>query len=142
MFNGEYNHAMDEKGRVTMPGKFREGLGETFFITKGFDECLFVFAAQEWESFSHKLESNSLSKEHFRKLQRFFIASANDCVLDKQGRVLLSTPLREYAKIEKDMVIVGVSNRVEMWSKEKWDAYNNDGSDITAIAEQLDDLNL
>ncbi len=143
MFIGEYNHSMDDKGRVTMPVKFREGLGETFYITKGFDQCLFVFAADEWESFRHKLEGNALQKKDYRKLQRIFIASAIDCQLDKQGRVLLSTPLREYSGIDKDMVIIGVSNRIELWSREKWDAYNNDDDfDLTELAEQLDDLDL
>lgn len=143
MFIGEYNHAMDEKCRVTMPVKFREELGETFYITKGFDECLFVFASEEWENFRHKLDSNALKKKDYRKLQRFFIASANECNLDKQGRVLISTPLRDYAGIEKDLVVIGVSNRLEIWSKEKWDAYNSDEDfDLNEMAEQLDDLDL
>lgn len=143
MFIGEYNHAMDEKCRVTMPVKFREGLGEIFYITKGFDECLFVFAKEEWENFRHKLDSNALKKKDYRKLQRFFIASANECNLDKQGRVLISTPLREYAGIEKELVVIGVSNRIEIWSKEKWEAYNSDEDfDLNEMAEQLDDLDL
>lgn len=143
MFIGEYKHTIDEKNRVIMPVKFREDLGEVFYITKGFDECLFVFAEKEWENFRHKLDSNALKKKDYRKLQRIFIASANECTLDKQGRVLISTPLREYAGIEKEMVIIGVSNRVELWSKEKWDAYNNDEDfDLSELAEQLDDLEL
>lgn len=143
MFIGEYKHTMDEKNRVIMPVKFREDLGEVFYITKGFDECLFVFDSKEWENFRLKLAGNALKKKDYRKLQRIFIASANECTLDKQGRVLISPPLREYAGIEKEMIIIGVSNRVELWSKEKWDDYNNDDDfDLSELAEQLDDLEL
>ena len=143
MFIGEYNHTMDEKGRVIVPVKFRDGLGQTFYITKGFDSCLFVFDEQEWESFRHKLDGNALKKKDYRKLQRIFIASANDCSLDKQGRVLLPLHLREYANIDKDLVFLGVSNRIEIWSKENWEAYNDDEDfDLTDLAEQLEDLDL
>lgn len=134
---------MDEKGRVTMPVKFREELGETFYITKGFDECLFVYTEKEWEKFRLKLESNKLTKKDARRIQRFFVASANECNLDKQGRVLVGSPLREYAAIGKDVVIIGVSNRVEVWSKEKWDEYNiDDEFDISELAEDMEELDL
>lgn len=143
MFIGEYNHAMDGKGRVTMPVKFREELGEIFYVTKGFDECLFVYTEDEWEKFRFKLESNKLTKKDARRIQRFFIASANECNLDKQGRVLVSSPLREYASIKKDVVIIGVSNRVEIWSKEKWTTYNlDDEFDISELAEDMEELDL
>lgn len=134
---------MDEKGRVTMPVKFREELGETFYITKGFDECLFVYTEKEWEKFRLKLESNKLTKKDARRIQRFFVASANECNLDKQGRVLVSSPLRDYAEIGKDVVIIGVSNRVEVWSKEKWNEYNiDDEFDISELAEDMEELDL
>jgi MraZ protein len=143
MFIGEYNHTMDGKGRVTMPVKFREELGEIFYVTKGFDECLFVYTEDEWEKFRFKLESNKLTKKDARRIQRFFIASANECNLDKQGRVLVSSPLREYASIKKDVVIIGVSNRVEIWSKEKWTTYNlDDEFDISELAEDMEELDL
>ena len=143
MFIGEYNHTMDDKGRVTMPMKFREGLGETFYITKGFDECLFVFDANEWENFRHKLEKNAMQKKVYRRLQRTFIASANESSLDKQGRVLITPPLREYSGLEKDIVVIGVSNRIEIWAKDQWEAYNNDDDfDLTELAEDLDELEL
>ncbi|NDL66136.1 division/cell wall cluster transcriptional repressor MraZ [Anaerotalea alkaliphila] len=143
MFIGEYNHNLDEKNRVTMPVKFREELGDVFYMTKGFDNCLFVYSAQEWERFSTRLQNNQLKSRDARKLQRFFIASANECGLDKQGRILVSTPLKEYAEIQKELVIVGVANRIEVWSKENWDAYNNDDeTDISALAEEMDSLDL
>lgn len=143
MFIGEYNHSFDEKSRVTMPVKFRESLGDVFYITKGFDSCLFVFSATEWEKFTAKLENNKLKNKDGRRVQRFFLASANECTLDKQGRIIISAPLKEHAEIIKDMVIVGVSNRLEIWSKDNWDAYNNDDSvDISEIADEMDDLDL
>lgn len=143
MFIGEYNHSFDEKSRVTMPVKFRETLGDVFYITKGFDSCLFVFSADEWEKFTIKLENNKLKNKDGRRVQRFFLASANECTLDKQGRIIISTPLKDHAEIVKDMVIVGVSNRLEIWSKDNWEAYNNDDSvDISEIADEMDDLDL
>ena len=143
MFIGEYNHTLDDKGRVIMPVIFRQELGQTFYITKGFDNCLFVFDEAEWEKFGRKLEKSSMQKKNYRRLQRTFIASANKCSFDKQGRFLISNPLREYAFLKKELVIIGVSNRIEIWSKEKWIAYNEDEDfDLTELAEELDEIEL
>ena len=142
MFIGEYNHNLDEKGRVIMPMKFREELGYTFYITRGLDGCLFVFAENQWKEFSQNLLSSNAKDKNARKVQRFFLSPSIECNLDKQGRVLISATLREYANLDKNIVIVGVSNRLEIWSKEKWDEYNNDDTDIEDLMQDMDGLNL
>lgn len=143
MFIGAYNHSMDEKGRVRIPKNFREELGETFYVTGGFDKCLFVFSEDEWQKFQMKLNSNQLKDKNFRRLQRFFAGLATECTLDGQGRVILSQRQREYATIEKDIVVMGVSDRIEMWSQEAYDLYMNDGmDDISDIADVMNDLDL
>lgn len=142
MFIGEYNHSIDDKARVTMPSKFREGLGETFYLCKGFDECIFVYSAEEWKKFLEKLEKNAMKDKKHRQVQRFFFTSAYECNFDKQGRVLITPPLRAYAKIEKDVAVVGVSNRIEIWAKEKWDEYNQNMDNIDELVDGLDDFDL
>jgi MraZ protein len=142
MFIGEYNHNLDEKGRVIMPMKFREELGYTFYITKGLDGCLFVFAENEWKEFSQNLLSSNAKDKNARKVQRFFLSPSTECSLDKQGRVLISPSLREYAKLDKNIVIVGVSKRLEIWSKEKWDEYNTDDTEIEDIMQDMEGLSL
>ncbi len=143
MFIGEYRFSMDPKGRVSIPTKFREELGEVFYITKGFDTCLFVYSEEEWKRFMQKLDSARLSSKDSRKIQRFFLASSTECSIDKQGRVLLSAPQREYAGIEKEIVIIGVSNRLEIWAEEAWRNYvENEETDISSLADSMEDLNL
>lgn len=142
MFIGEYQHTIDPKGRVIMPAKFREDLGDKFIITKGLDNCLFVFPQEEWQSFEKKLRSLPLTSRDARAFTRFFFSGAIECELDKQGRVLIPANLREYAELEKDLVIVGVSSRVEIWSKEKWNAYNEENLDHDDIAEKIAELGI
>ncbi len=142
MFIGEYQHTIDPKGRVIMPAKFREDLGDKFIITKGLDNCLFVFPQEEWQSFEKKLRSLPLTSRDARAFTRFFFSGAIECELDKQGRVLIPANLREYAELEKDLVIVGVSSRVEIWSKEKWNAYNEENLDHDDIAEKMAELGI
>ena len=142
MFIGEYQHTIDPKGRVIMPAKFREDLGDKFIITKGLDNCLFVFPQEEWQSFEKKLRSLPLTSRDARAFTRFFFSGAIECELDKQGRVLIPANLREYAELEKDLVIVGVSSRVEIWSKEKWNAYNEENLDHEDIAEKMAELGI
>lgn len=143
MLIGEFNHTMDEKGRVTIPMKFREELGYTFYITRGLDGCLFVYSETEWQKFSRNLENSNSKDKKARKVQRFFLAPSMECNLDKQGRVLISPTLRDYADLDKSLVIVGVSNRMEIWSKDKWDAYNEDEDlDIDELMNEMDDLTL
>ena len=141
MFMGEYNHTIDTKGRLIIPSKFREQLGDEFIVTKGLDGCLFVFPKNEWELFEEKLRDLPLTQKNARKFVRFFVAGANLCELDKQGRILLPQTLREFAQLEKDVVLSGNLNRVEIWSKANW-TDNNAYDDMDDIAEQMTDLGL
>ena len=141
MFMGEYSHTIDTKGRLIIPSKFREELGETFVVTKGLDGCLFVFSDEEWKAFEIKLKSLPLTNKNARQFARFFVAGATPCELDKQGRILLPATLREFAGLEKDVVLTGMLNRIEIWSKEKWNENNSlDGVAMDEIAEQMTDL--
>lgn len=143
MFIGEYRFSMDAKGRVSIPTKFRDELGETFYITKGFDNCLYVYSAEQWEELSSKLANTNLGSANSRKIQRFFLASSIECTIDKQGRALVTAPLREYAAIEKDVVIIGVSNRIEIWAEDAWRNYlENEENDISSLADSMENLYL
>ena len=142
MFMGEYNHTIDTKGRLIIPSKFREQLGDEFIVTKGLDGCLFVFPKKASGS---SLRKSCVICRLLRKTPEnsfvFFVAGANLCELDKQGRILLPQPLREFAQLDKDVVLSGNINRIEIWSKEKW-AENNAYDDMDDIAEQMTDLGL
>lgn len=140
MFMGEYNHSIDAKGRIIVPAKFREELGEEFVVTLGLDGCLFVYPDTEWQSFVEKLKSLPGNREA-RQLQRYFLAGAVTCEADKQGRILIPSKLREHAQLEKDVVFVGVLGKIEIWSRERWEA-NNDFGDVEAIAEHMSDLGI
>lgn len=143
MFMGEYSHTIDTKGRLIIPSKFREELGETFVVTKGLDGCLFVFSDEEWKAFEIKLKSLPLTNKNARQFARFFVAGATPCELDKQGRILLPATLREFAGLEKDVVLTGMLNRIEIWSKDKWNENNSlDDVAMDEIAEQMTDLGL
>ena len=124
MLTGEYNHSIDSKGRLIIPAKFREILGDSFVITKGLDNCLFVYPDNEWKLFEEKLRTLPLTNKNARTFTRFFLGSAVEGVLDKQGRVLISSALRDFAGLEKEVVLVGVLDRVEIWDKAKWDESN------------------
>lgn len=141
MFMGEYNHTVDTKGRLIVPSKFREQLGDEFVVTKGLDGCLFVYSKREWENIEEKFRNVPLTTKDARKFARFFFAGAASCEVDKQGRILLPAVLREYAGIEKDVVSVGVFNRVEIWDKDKWQE-SNSYDDMDEIAEHMADLGL
>ena len=134
MLTGEFNHSIDAKGRLIIPSKFRDILGEDFVITKGLDGCLFLYPNNEWKIFENKLKGLPLANKNVRMFQRHFLGSATDGGLDKQGRVLLSSALRTYADLEKDVVLVGMLERVEIWDKAKWDANNIE------IEENMDDI--
>lgn len=143
MFMGEYLHTIDNKGRLTFPAKFRDLLGETFVATKGLDNCLFVYTQGEWAMLEEKLKKLPMAKPEARAFVRFFFSGAAEVQCDKQGRVLLPPNLREHAALDKDVVVIGVSNRVEIWDKANWDAYNNEiGPEVTKIAENLVDLGI
>jgi len=141
MFMGEYNHSIDTKGRLIIPSRFREELGDEFVVTKGLDGCLFVFPDNEWRAFEEKLKALPLTNKSARQFARFFVAGATPCELDKQGRILLPQTLREFAGLEKDVVLTGMLNRIEIWSKAKW-AENSSYDDMDDIAEQMTDLGL
>ncbi len=139
MLVGEFQHNIDAKGRMIMPAKFRDELGEKFVITKGLDKCLFVFSQFEWEKLDQKLSEQSLSKG--RKIQRFFYGGMTECELDKQGRVLVPQTLREYAELFKDAVVVGLAKRAEIWNKDEWEKQNaefvEDSDDVALQMEEL-----
>lgn len=138
---GEYNHTIDAKGRLIIPAKFRETLGEEFVVTKGLDGCLFVYDNVEWSAFEEKLKSLPLTNKDARKFVRFFLAGAATVEVDKQGRILVPNVLREFAELEKEVVLVGVASRVEIWSKSRWEnAATYD--DMDEIAEHMADLGL
>ena len=139
MLIGEYEHSLDAKGRLIMPAKFREDLGEKFIITKGLDGCLFAFSSTEWAKFEEKLSTLPISNKDARAFTRFFFAGAMDCELDKQGRFLISSNLREFAGLTKDVKIIGMNSRVEIWSKEKWQECdeNISADDIAKKMEML-----
>ena len=141
MFKGEYNHTIDTKGRVIIPAKFREKLGDSFVVTKGLDGCLYGYANEDWQVFEDKLSSLPITNKNSRQFARFFMAGAADCEIDKQGRILLPAVLREFAGLEKDVVLVGVSKRFEIWSKEKWSEitaqYDNDMDEVAANLDEL-----
>ena len=141
MFIGEHQHSIDDKGRLIIPSKFREDLGYEFIMTKGLDNCLFVYPKNEWLIIEEKLKSLPLTNRDARAFIRFFFAGASECTLDKQGRVLVPVNLREHSKLEKETVIIGVSTRMEIWSKEEWDAYNSDDNlSYDSIAEKMAEL--
>ena len=120
MFMGEYNHTIDAKGRLIIPAKFREVLGDEFVVTKGMDGCLFVFDNSEWQAFAEKLRSLPMIDKEVRQFTRFFLAGAASVEVDKQGRILIPSVLREFADITKDAVLIGVGSRIEIWSKDRW----------------------
>lgn len=141
MFMGEYNHTIDAKGRLIVPAKFREILGDNFIVTKGLDGCLFVYSNDEWTRFEEKLKSLPLTNKNARQFTRFFLAGAAACEVDKQGRILLPQVLREFASLEKDVVLVGVASRIEIWSRERWDeSMNTYDGDMDEVAENMESL--
>ena len=125
MLIGEYEHSLDVKGRLIMPVKLIESIGEVVIITKGLDGCLFGFSKTEWTNFEEKLKSLPLTNKNARDFVRFFLSGAVECEIDKQGRFLVASNLREYASMEKEIVIIGVGTRIEFWSKDKWKKYNS-----------------
>lgn len=143
MFIGEYQHTMDAKGRLFIPARLREGLGETMVATKGLDRCLFLFSAGEWSNLEGKLRKLPLARADARAFARLFFSGAAELDADRQGRILLPVHLREYAVLEKDVVVLGVSSRVEIWDRGEWTRYSNKaGGSYEEIAEKIVDLDL
>ncbi len=143
MFMGEYQHNMDSKGRVIIPAKFREELSDQFVATRGLDNCLFVYPMHEWATLEKKLTSLPLTSKNARTFIRFFFSGATESELDKQGRVSIPANLRGYAQLEKEVVIIGLANRIELWAKERWDNFLNDAEDsYEEIASAMEDLGI
>ena len=141
MFLGEYLHSLDSKGRIIVPAKLREELGTRFVATKGLDNCLFLYPMDEWRTIEAKLRSLPFTRADVRSFARFFFSGASELELDKQGRILLPVNLRDYAGIEKDLIIIGVGARVEIWANDKWEQYNlTAASSYEKIAENLEGL--
>ena len=136
MFMGEYDHTLDPKGRMIVPAKFREELGERFILTMGLDGCLFAYPMGEWEQFVDRLRTLPGTKEG-RQLQRHFMAGAAEVDVDKQGRFLIPGKLREQAGLVKDVVLVGVLSKIELWSKERWEEVEGDGNNMDDVAENM-----
>ncbi|MFC1807187.1 division/cell wall cluster transcriptional repressor MraZ [Candidatus Omnitrophota bacterium] len=144
MFYGEYAHTLDRKGRLIIPSRFREAIKEAYceklYCTRGLDKCLFLFTEEEWKQQESKFRSMSFTKSEHRKFNRLYFSGAGELVPDKQGRILLPSYLKEYASIKKELVLIGVSNRVEIWSKDIWGAYySNSKESFEQVAENLID---
>ncbi len=143
MLIGEYEHSLDVKGRLIMPAKLREDIGDKFIITKGLDGCLFGFSQKEWNNFEEKLKTLPLTNKNARDFVRFFLSGAIECEIDKQGRFLIAANLREYAELDKEVMITGVGTRIEIWDKEKWKKYNSEENlSADQIAENMANLGM
>lgn len=138
MFQGEFQHGLDSKGRLILPVRIREELGTGFVITKGLDGCLYIFTKEAWKDFSERLDALPTSSGNARRLKRHFIGSSTICETDKQGRFLIPQVLRSFAHIDKEVTVLGVSDKIEIWGTEYYEAYQNgyDGS-IEDIAGEL-----
>lgn len=142
MFYGEYLHSIDRKGRLILPAKFREAAKghfiEKFYVTRGLDNCLFMFSEEEWRTQETKLKSISFTKQQSRTFNRLYFSGAVEVTFDSQGRILLPQYLKDFAQIKREVMIVGVSNRIEIWSKDKWEEfYGNSRQSFEEIAEKL-----
>lgn len=137
MFMGEYHHTIDEKGRLTIPSKIRTDLGEEFIVTRGLDGCLAVYPKTEWEEIITKYKNLPNTKDA-RNFMRFLLSGATTCEFDKQGRINIPTPLVQYANLEKDCIIIGVSERLEIWNHTRWQTFMNENeSQFSDIADHL-----
>lgn len=144
MFYGEYLHSIDRKGRIILPAKFRESAKahfiEKFFVTRGLDKCLFMFSEEEWRSQESKFKAISFTKQQARTFNRLYFSGAVEVSPDKQGRILLPQYLKDFAQIKRDVMIVGVSNRIEIWAKDEWqEFYGSSRQSFEEIAEKLMD---
>lgn len=143
MFIGEYEHSLDAKNRIMIPSKFRSKLGERFILTKGLDHCLFIYTMEEWSKFEEKLAALPFTSKDARQFTRFFLSGAEECEMDTQGRIIIPQSLREHANLTKNIISIGVSNRIEIWDAESWKAYTT-GDDFNPddVAEKMADLGI
>jgi len=138
MFLGQFEHTIDEKGRLIIPAKFREHLGSDFVITFGLDVCLFVYPLEEWKTLAESLKSLPLGQRDARAFKRILFSQATNCSLDDQGRVIITKYLRDYAQVKREVMVVGVSDRIEIWGKERWQEYSKEiESSYEDIAERI-----
>ena len=141
MFMGEFQHSIDAKGRLIVPAKLREKLGEKFIVTRGLDGCLFGYPIAEWEKLEEKLNEMPLAKKDARTFVRFFYSAATECEIDKQGRINIPVSLRNHASLEKECVIIGVANRIEIWDQARWNEFTKETEDsFDDIAETMVDF--
>lgn len=142
MLIGEFHHTIDEKGRIIIPAKFREELGNNFIITRGLEECLFIYNMENWNKITSKLNNLPFTKKDIRSFARFFLSGATAAEFDKQGRINITSPLISYAELKKECVIIGVGDRLEIWSSEKWYSfYEENKENLSNIAENIFDSN-
>lgn len=143
MLMGEYHHNIDDKGRLTIPSKFREDLGDKFVITRGLENCLFAYSENDFQKIVTKLQQIPFTKKDARQFMRFFLSGATTVEIDKQGRINISTPLISYANLKKECVVIGTGDRLEIWSSEGWDEFFNSTKDnMSDIAEGLFSTNI
>ena len=138
MFMGEYHHSIDEKGRIIIPSKFRDNLGEKIIVTRGLENCLFLYPEHSWNKIVDKLSTLPFTKKDARNFSRFFLSGATVVEFDKQGRINIATPLISYANLKKECVVVGVGDRLEIWSENDWNSFFDSNKDsMSEIAENL-----
>lgn len=143
MLMGEYHHNIDEKSRLIIPSKFRSELGNRFVITRGLDKCLFIYSEDEWNNIVSKLKNLPFTKRDARNFVRFFLSGADSCEFDKQGRIVITSPLVQYANITKECVIIGVNERLEIWSKDNFDTFMKENEEkASEIAENLFEMDV
>lgn len=143
MLIGEYSHSLDVKGRLIMPAKLREDMGEKFIITTGLDGCLFGFSMIEWQKFEDKLKTLPITNKNARNFVRFFLSGATECELDKQGRFLIASKLREVANLDKDITIIGAGTRIEIWNTKKWEEQTSaENLSIEEIEKNMEELGI
>jgi len=135
---GEYQHSVDAKGRLIVPAKFRDALGETFVVTRGLDNCLFGYPMDEWRKLEEKLKDLPMTKKDTRAFARFFFSGATEVEIDKQGRINIPSTLMQYAHLVKECIVLGVSNRIEIWAKDAWETYFSESEQsFNEIAENM-----
>lgn len=142
MLMGEFNHNVDSKNRIIIPSKLRESLGESIIVSKGLDGCLYIYPKNEWKIFEEKLKALPMTNKNARTFVRFFYSGATEINPDKSGRALIPKSLMEYANIKNEVVSVGMIDKVEIWSREKWEEYNDSKIDMDDIAEQMNELGI
>ena len=143
MFIGQYSHSLDEKGRVAVPKKFRSDLELGGVVTKGLDQCLWIYTYDEWRNIATKLSSLPISQTHTRAFARLMLAGAMDITIDKQGRVIIPEYLRQYAGLQKKIIVAGLYDRLEVWDESRWAEYKEKTeSEVDIMAEQLSELGI